>query len=73
MRGENDVTFDDTLYTEADPKNFSGRFGSSEGCKILSNFTFMKKLFLMKDRYCGSFHQEQVFPKYGLHKLVFEQ
>ena len=33
----------------------------------------MKKLFLMKDRYCGSLHQEQVFPKYGLHKLVFER
>ena len=23
-RGENDVTFDDTLYTEADPESFSG-------------------------------------------------
>ena len=42
-------------------------------CKILPNFTFMKKLFLLKDRYCGSFPQEQVFPKYGLHKLVFER
>ena len=55
------------------PKHLMHKLTQHNQCKIPVNIKFLKKLFLMKDRYCGSFPQEQVFPKYGLHKLVFER